>query len=149
MLNSRPPFQVRPDRWMRCLGTCLTILMISMLWMGNAIALDPSSLDSSLVITPPSAVTPDTKLLAAELSGAKLFEAQCAGCHAGGGNIIRRGKNLKLKALQKNKFDTLEAIAALVTQGKGNMSAYADRITPEEIQTVSAYVLSQAQNNWK
>ncbi len=143
MLNSRPSFQVRPDRWMCCLGTCLTFLMISMLWIGNAIALDP------ITLNPSSTLTPETSLVATEPSGAKLFEAQCAGCHAGGGNIIRRGKNLKLKALQKNKFDTLEAIATLVTQGKGNMSAYADRITPEEIQTVSAYVLTQAQNGWK
>jgi cytochrome c6 len=126
MLNSIPSFQVKSDRWMRRLGTCLTILMISMLWMGNANA-QQSSVNSA----------------------AKLFEAQCAGCHGGGGNIVRRGKNLKLKTLQKNKLDTLEAIATLVTQGKGNMSAYADRLTAEEIQTVSAYVLSQAQANWK
>ncbi|MGL6340496.1 MAG: c-type cytochrome, partial [Waterburya sp.] len=46
-------------------------------------------------------------------SGAKIFEANCAGCHANGGNIVRRGKNLKLKALQKNKVDTQEAIADL------------------------------------
>ena len=83
------------------------------------------------------------------LNGSQLFEAQCAGCHAGGGNIIRRGKNLKLKALQKNKVDTQDAIVNLVTVGKGNMSAYRDRLTPEEIQTVSAYVLAQAAQNWK
>lgn len=106
--------------------------------MGSAIALDAVPSD-----TPSATPTPDIS------SGAKIFEAQCAGCHAGGGNIIRRGKNLKLKALQKNKYDTLEAIVSLVTLGKGNMSAYADRITPEEIQTVSAYVLTQAQQNWK
>jgi cytochrome c6 len=104
--------------------------MVAMLWMDSAIALT----------TTPS--NPDAQ-------GAQLFEAQCAGCHAGGGNIIRRGKNLKLKALQKNKFDTLESIVSLVTLGKGNMSAYADRITPEEIQIVSAYVLSQANQDWK
>jgi cytochrome c6 len=144
MINSILSFQVKPDRWMRRLGTCLTILMISMLWMGSAIALDPSTPTPTQAISQP--LVPQQSV---ENSGAKLFEAQCAGCHAGGGNIIRRGKNLKLKTLQKNKIDTLEAIAALVTQGKGNMSAYADRITPEEIQTVSAYVLSQASSNWK
>lgn len=79
----------------------------------------------------------------------QLFEVQCAGCHAGGGNIIRRGKNLKLKALVKNHVDTEEAITALITKGKGNMSAYADRLTPEEITTLAAYVLDQAQHDWK
>jgi cytochrome c6 len=82
-------------------------------------------------------------------SAPQLFEAQCAGCHAGGGNIIRRGKNLKLKALVKNHVDTEETIAALITKGKGNMSAYADRLTPEEIGTLAAYVLDQAQRDWK
>jgi cytochrome c6 len=80
---------------------------------------------------------------------AQLFEVQCAGCHAGGGNIIRRGKNLKLKALVRNHVDTEETIAALITQGKGNMSAYADRLTPEEIGTLAAYVLDQAKLDWK
>ncbi len=145
MLSFICSFQVGPDRWMRYLGTCLAIFMLYILSMGTAIALDS--------IAPSPSINPNKELIGAEvgaeLSGEKLFEIQCAGCHAGGGNIIRRGKNLKLKALQKNKVDTLEAVVALVTQGKGNMSAYADRITPEEIQTVSAYVLSQAQKNWK
>jgi cytochrome c6 len=83
------------------------------------------------------------------IQGAQVFETQCAGCHVGGGNIVRRGKNLKLKTLQKNKVDTLAAISALVTAGKGNMSAYGDRLTPAEIETVSAYVLDQAAKNWK
>lgn len=88
--------------------------------------------------------------IAAETQSApQLFEAQCAGCHAGGGNIIRRGKNLKLKALVKHHVDTEETIAALITKGKGNMSAYVDRLTPEEISTLAAYVLDQAQHDWK
>ncbi len=93
---------------------------------------------------------------ASETSGAQLFEIHCAGCHINGGNILRRGKTLKLKALQRNQVDSLEAIATLVTQGKGNMSAYgaaaepggASRLTPMEIETVSAYVLAQAEAGW-
>lgn len=88
--------------------------------------------------------------LAAGLAdGAQLFEVHCAGCHINGGNIVRRGKTLKLKALQRNGVDSLEAIAQLVAQGKGNMSAYADRLTAPEIQAVSAYVLQQAETNWR
>jgi len=81
--------------------------------------------------------------------GAKVFEANCAGCHVNGGNIVRRGKNLKSKALQKNKLDTQEAIASLVTNGKGIMSAYGDKLSPQEIADVSAYVLQQAAQDWK
>ncbi|NDJ19214.1 c-type cytochrome [Myxacorys almedinensis] len=81
--------------------------------------------------------------------GAPLFDLHCAGCHANGGNIVRRGKTLKLKALEKNGYGTEAAIAEIVTHGKGNMSAYQERLTPEQIQTVSAYVLEQAHLGWR
>jgi cytochrome c6 len=97
-------------------------------------------------IAPP---VPAPRLTPDLVQGAQIFEAQCAGCHVGGGNIVRRGKNLKLKTLQKNQVDTVAAIAALVTAGKGNMSAYGDRISAMEINTVSAYVLNQAEQGWK
>lgn len=81
--------------------------------------------------------------------GAQVFQAQCAGCHVGGGNIVRRGKNLRLKALAKNHVDSPETVEALVIEGKGNMAAYGDRLSSEEISAVAAYVLTQAQNDWK
>jgi len=91
-----------------------------------------------------------TPAFAADLpEGAKLFEVHCAGCHINGGNIVRRGKNLKLKTLEKNGYGTVEAIAEIVTNGKANMSAYRDRLTPEQIEIVSVYVLEQANQGWK
>lgn len=80
--------------------------------------------------------------------GAEIFQVHCAGCHIGGGNIIRRGKNLKLQALERNQVDNLAAVQALVSNGKGNMSAYADRLTPAAITAVSEYVLAQAAQGW-
>ena len=82
-------------------------------------------------------------------NGAAVFKANCAGCHINGGNIVRRGKNLKLKTLHRRKVDTQEAIASIVTNGKGIMSAYGDKLTAEEIANVSAYVLRRAEQNWK
>jgi cytochrome c6 len=81
-------------------------------------------------------------------NGAKIFSVQCAGCHDNGGNIVRRGKTLKLKALKRNQMDSQDAIATLVTNGKNNMSAYKDRLTAQEIQDVAAYVLEQAKQGW-
>ncbi|MBW4515940.1 MAG: c-type cytochrome [Timaviella obliquedivisa GSE-PSE-MK23-08B] len=82
-------------------------------------------------------------------NGAVVFENNCAGCHVNGGNIVRRGKNLKLKTLQKNGVDSVEAIAQLVTHGRGLMSAYGDRLSIEEITTVAKYVTEQAKQDWK
>ena len=93
---------------------------------------------------------PDKSTLAADINNpAKLFELNCAGCHPHGGNIIRRGKNLKTRALHRNKLDSVEAIASLVAQGKNNMPAYQERLTEKEIQDVSAYLLEQAEKGWR
>lgn len=82
-------------------------------------------------------------------SGVQIFQVQCAGCHPNGGNIIRRRRNLKKKALHRNGMDSPEEIAVLVKNGKNNMSAFEDRLSPEEIEAVSAYVWEQAQQGWR
>ncbi|MEC4806618.1 MAG: c-type cytochrome [Jaaginema sp. PMC 1079.18] len=92
---------------------------------------------------------PTQATVMADSPGAKIFQTQCVACHPGGGNIIRRGKNLKQRAMQQNGYDSVEAIAQIVTYGKNNMSAFGDRLTPDEIETVSAYVLEQAAVNWR
>jgi cytochrome c6 len=88
-------------------------------------------------------------LAADTVNGEKIFSIQCAGCHINGGNIVRRGKTLKQKALKRNGVDNIKAIASLVANGKNNMSAYKDRLTEQEIEDVSAYVLEQAAKNWR
>lgn len=80
---------------------------------------------------------------------AQLFELHCAGCHPGGGNIVRRGKTLKQKALTRNGVDTEDAIATLIRNGKGVMSAFGDRLSEAEINTLARYVLDQAAVDWK
>ena len=81
--------------------------------------------------------------------GEEIFTVNCACCHINGGNIIRRGKNLKMKTLRKYGYDTTDTIATIVTNGKNNMSAYSDRLNETQIQAVSQYVLDRAENNWK
>lgn len=88
-------------------------------------------------------------LAADTANGAKLFELHCAGCHLNGGNIVRRGKTLKLKALQRNQVDSVAAIAALVGNGKANMPAYKNRLSAAEIEDVSVYVFERAQQGWQ
>jgi cytochrome c6 len=83
------------------------------------------------------------------VSGAKIFESNCAGCHINGGNIIRRGKNLKRNALKKYGYNSIEGIVEIVSNGKNNMSAYKSRLSQDEIKSVAIYVLDQAGKDWK
>ena len=81
--------------------------------------------------------------------GAAIFSIHCAGCHPNGGNIIRRGKNLKQRAMRRNGIESLDAIATLVKNGKNNMSAYKNQLSSQEIDAVALYVLKRAKQNWR
>lgn len=85
--------------------------------------------------------------------GERIFSAQCASCHSGGGNIIpyARARNLKLPALRRNGYaDAPGAMVRLLREGAGSMPAYsAERISDEEANAVSVYVLKRAQENWR
>ncbi len=99
-----------------------------------------------LIFTLIIALTPN---VAAETNDtAQVFSTNCAGCHLGGGNIVRRGKNLRQKALKKYHMDSIDAIADLIENGKNAMPAYKDRLTNQQILDVSAYVLNQADQGW-
>jgi cytochrome c6 len=81
-------------------------------------------------------------------SGAELFEAHCAGCHVNGGNIIRRGKTLRLAALERQGVASEAAIAAIAAAGVGQMSGYAGVLGEEGVAAVAAWVWQQAQTDW-
>ncbi len=113
---------------------CLAILLGALLWM---------TAPAPLWAVTDAPVAPTTLA-----SGEQLFEIHCAGCHPGGGNIIRRSQSLKAKALKRNHMDTPDAIATLIAQGKNNMSAFGDRLSPAEIAQLTTYVLEQSVNGW-
>lgn len=81
-------------------------------------------------------------------AGAQVFAANCAACHIGGGNAVNPAKTLKQDDLVANGKDTVEAITTQVTNGNGAMPAFSGRLTPEQIENVAAYVLSQADKGW-
>lgn len=80
--------------------------------------------------------------------GALLFENHCAGCHLNGGNIIRRGKTLKLAALERQGLASPEAIAQVAAAGIGQMSGYGAALGNGGPEAVAAYVWQQAQVGW-
>ncbi|PAX52777.1 cytochrome c6 PetJ [Brunnivagina elsteri] len=81
-------------------------------------------------------------------SGAKIFSANCASCHAGGKNLVQANKTLKKDALEKYGMYSEEAIIAQVAGGKNAMPAFTGRLNDAQKADVAAYVLSQADKGW-
>ena len=84
----------------------------------------------------------------AAADGAALFQAHCVGCHLNGGNIIRRGKNLKLKALERNGIQGPLEIAMIATEGRGQMSGYGEVLGEDGADAVAEWSWQQAQDGW-
>ncbi|MEA5474242.1 c-type cytochrome [Synechococcus sp. CCY9201] len=119
------------------LGLVASLLIVQ---PGAALALAEAEPRSEQVST--------AQVSASQSSGAQLFENHCAGCHLQGGNIIRRGKTLKLAALQRNGIADADAVAAIARAGVGQMGGYADVLGDEGVSVVAAYVWQQAQADW-
>jgi len=80
--------------------------------------------------------------------GAQLFTQHCAGCHVNGGNIIRRGRTLKLAALERQGLASSEAIARIASGGLGQMSGYGEQLGENGAAEVAEWVWQQAQLGW-
>ncbi len=86
--------------------------------------------------------------LSVRADGELLFQQHCAGCHVNGGNIIRRGKTLKLAALERQGLASEQAIAAIAAEGLGQMSGYGAVLGDQGSQDVAAWVWQQALAGW-
>lgn len=87
--------------------------------------------------------------IAADLDdGAKVFSANCAACHVGGGNMVNPAKTLKKTDLDQYEMASLEAIMSQVKNGKAAMPSFSGRLTDEQIENVASYVLDQSEKGW-
>jgi cytochrome c6 len=78
-----------------------------------------------------------------------VFDKNCASCHKAGGNLMNPAKDLTKDNLAKNGVATLDAIKAIVSNGKAPMPAFKASLDEKQIDSVSAYVLEQAEKGWK
>ncbi|WP_255003272.1 c-type cytochrome [Cyanobium sp. HWJ4-Hawea] len=81
-------------------------------------------------------------------AGEALFQNHCVGCHVNGGNILRRGKTLKLAALERNGITSADAVALIAANGLGQMSGYGAVLGDGGAEQVASYVWSRAQAGW-
>jgi len=80
--------------------------------------------------------------------GSALFQQHCVGCHANGGNIIRRGKTLRLAALRRAGLDSAADVARVAALGQGQMGGYGQVLGPGGPEAVGAWVWEQALADW-
>ncbi len=92
-----------------------------------------------------AAVMAGRPALAADLeNGESVFKANCTACHTGGNNTIVAEKKLKKEALVTyGKYD-VNAIIKQVTYGNGQMPAFGDRLSGEDIEDAANWVFDHA-----
>jgi mono/diheme cytochrome c family protein len=87
--------------------------------------------------TPPPEVHPDVVAAAGGVDGAAIFGQSCAGCHGGDGSG-GIGPRLAGGRVVANFPDPQDQIA-VVTNGRGGMPAFSERLSAEEIAAVVEY----------
>jgi len=100
----------------------------------------------ALVFTLPFASL--SAMAADSLSGAQVFQNNCAMCHVGGKNVVMPDKTLDQAALDKYGKNSVVAITTQIKAGMNAMPAFQDKLTDAQIEDVAAYVLEQAENGW-
>jgi cytochrome c6 len=78
-----------------------------------------------------------TGALAAD--GAAIYASKCAACHGKDGKGTAVGQKMGAKDLATVKGGEAE-IVAVVSDGKGKMTAFKNKLSAEEIQAVAKYV---------
>ena len=84
------------------------------------------------------------------LEGERIFNANCAACHAGGQNVVLTDHTLQKEAIEKYLVGGFKeaSVASQVTHGKNAMPAFGGRLSQEEILNVAGYVIDMAEEGW-
>lgn len=122
-----------------------------------------ASAAAAILVAAAAALGPVAPALAADeqqAAAAATFAFKCAGCHAGGGNILQAGATLATADLERNGYGDAESLYALIYSGKGKMPGFgADcapkgqctfgaRFTDDEVKGMADYVLRRAGQGW-
>ena len=78
-------------------------------------------------------------------AGERVFNANCAACHAGGQNVVFPDKTLSSRGLAANGMSGQGDIVKQVTNGKTAMPAFGGRLSDDDIADVAEYVVQQSQ----
>lgn len=83
-----------------------------------------------------------TMVSAMRQSGSAIYAESCASCHGSDGKAnTRRGKRKGAKDLSKSRLSRAMGIK-IITYGKGEMPAFKDSLSKQQIQAVNEFVRS-------
>ena len=88
-------------------------------------------------------VLSSSSFLQAQSDAAKLYKAHCALCHAADGSgSSSSGKAMKARDLRSDETQkkTDADLTEVIGKGRGKMPAFAQKLKPEQIQQLVAYV---------
>jgi cytochrome c6 len=113
-----------------------------------------------LALSPGACRAADTPPLTAALNPPDLFARTCAGCHAGGGNVVDMSHSLRAPDLARDGLSDTKALADLITLGRGKMPGYGEACAPRgactfgarlaeaDIAALAEFVAAQAAAGW-
>mmetsp|Transcript_3841 Transcript_3841/g.2558 ORF Transcript_3841/g.2558 Transcript_3841/m.2558 type:complete len:148 (-) Transcript_3841:184-627(-) len=83
-------------------------------------------------------------------AGEKVFNANCAACHAGGQNSVVPDHTLEKAAIEKFLTGGFKEalVVTQVTNGKNAMPAFGGRLSDDDIANVATYVISKSEEGW-
>jgi cytochrome c6 len=83
-------------------------------------------------------------------AGEKIFNANCAACHAGGQNTVVADHTLEKAAIEKYLTGGFKesAVVTQVTNGKNAMPAFGGRLSDDDIANVATYVIATSEAGW-
>jgi cytochrome c6 len=83
-----------------------------------------------------------TLSVSAHAQGADLFKSKCAACHGADGTGSAMGKKMgahDFTTVEVQKMSDAE-LDDVITNGKNKMPKYADKLKPEEVKGLVAYI---------
>ena len=116
---------------------------------------------TAVLASPSSAALAAEELAASPIDAPVLFSRNCAGCHAGGGNVVSPGNSLFEGDLDRNGLLSSEKLYEVIYSGKGKMPGYglncapkgactfAARLSDGEVKALGDFVLERAGQGWK
>ena len=125
----------------------------------RAAASATAAVAAALLAASPALAAAPTSALSADV--AATFQRTCAGCHAGGGNVVVAGATLFPDALSRAGLDTPDAMERIIALGRGRMPGYGAACAPAgactfgarlgegTIRELAAFVLQRAAEGWK